>query len=189
MEPVPQFSLAFPVAWSEILRMGCDAMKNLIAWFLARFGGQDRSAALHADISAGFGMTGALRLSHLTAAALLAVALLGFSPPVKGQTVDATLLGTVTDSSGAAVANVKLTITEMNTGIVRTSQTNESGNYVVPDLPPGTYSVTAELSGFKRESRPAIDVIVNTSQRIDMVLQPGNVSETVTVEAETPILH
>jgi len=122
-------------------------------------------------------------------AILLATAFLGFSEPVRGQAVNATLLGTVTDASGAPVGNAKITITETNTGISRTSQTNESGNYVVPDLPPGTYTVTAEVSGFKRASRPAIDVVVNTTGRVDLVLQPGNISETVVVEAETPILQ
>jgi hypothetical protein len=106
-----------------------------------------------------------------------------------GQAVNATLLGTVTDSSGAAVANVKITITETNTGISHNSQTNDSGNYILPDLPPGTYTVTAELPGFKRASRAAIDLIVNTTERVDLVLEPGNVSETITVEAETPILQ
>src|SRR6476646_4175990 len=109
--------------------------------------------------------------------------------PTMGQAVNATLLGTVTDSSGAAVASAKVTITETNTGISRTSQTNESGNYVFPDLPPGTYTVTAEQPGFKRASRASIDVIVNTTQRVDLYLQPGDVSQTVTVEAETPILQ
>jgi hypothetical protein len=109
--------------------------------------------------------------------------------PAMGQAVNATLLGTVTDSSGAAVANAKVTITETNTGISRASRTNDSGNYVFPDLPPGTYTVTAEQPGFKRASRASIDVIVNTTQRVDLDLQPGDVSQTVTVEAETPILQ
>jgi hypothetical protein len=99
------------------------------------------------------------------------------------------LLGTVTDSSGAAVANVKMTITETNTGINHNSQTNDSGNYVLPDLPPGTYRVTAELAGFKRASRASIDLIVNSTERVDLVLEPGSSSETITVEAETPILQ
>ena len=127
--------------------------------------------------------------SFLCIAILIGTIFLGFSAPVMGQAVNATVLGTVTDSSGASVANVKVTITETNTGIARTSQTNESGNYVFPDLPPGTYTVTAEQAGFKRASRMGIDVIVNTTGRIDLVLQPGNVAETVTVEAETPILQ
>src|SRR5712671_3937839 len=133
--------------------------------------------------------SGLITLCRLTTAVLLATVLLGFSQPARGQAVNATLLGTVNDSSGAPVANVKLTITELNTGISRSSQTNDSGNYVVPDLPPGTYRVIAELSGFKRASRAGIDVIVNTTQRADLVLQPGDVSDTITVEAETPILQ
>lgn len=122
-------------------------------------------------------------------AVVLIAVVLAFSASASGQAVNATLLGTVTDSSGAAVGNAKITLTETNTGISRNSQTNDSGNYVFPDLPPGTYTVTAELSGFKRASRAAIDVIVNTTERIDLVLQPGNISDTVTVEAETPILQ
>jgi hypothetical protein len=132
---------------------------------------------------------GLVKLWRLSTALLLAIILLGFSAPVMGQAVNATLLGTVTDSSGAAVSNVKVTITETNTGISHTSRTNDSGNYVFPDLPPGTYTVIAEQPGFKRESRAGIDLIVNTTERIDLVLQPGNVSETITVEAETPILQ
>src|SRR5882724_48176 len=130
-----------------------------------------------------------VKLWRLSMAVLLGAILLGFSSPVMGQAVNATLLGTVTDSSGAAVSNAKVTITETNTGISRTSQTNESGNYIFPDLPPGTYTVTAEQSGFKRASRAGVDVIVNTTGRVDLVLQPGNISETITVEAETPILQ
>jgi len=126
---------------------------------------------------------------HLTVAILLVTIFLGVAAPVRGQAVNATLLGAVTDSSGAPVGNARITITETNTGISRIFQTNESGNYVVPDLPPGTYTVTAELSGFKRASRPAIDVVVNTTGRVDLVLQPGNISETVVVEEETPVLQ
>jgi hypothetical protein len=134
-------------------------------------------------------IAGPVKLWHLTMAVLLGTILLGFSPPVMGQAVNATLLGTVTDSSGGAVASVKVTITETNTAIGRTSETNESGNYVFPDLPPGTYTVSAEHPGFKRASRAGIDLIVNTTERVDLVLQPGNISETVTVEAEIPILQ
>src|SRR5712672_14407 len=122
--------------------------------------------------------SGLITLCRLTTAVLLATVLLGFSQPAQGQAVNATLLGTVNDSSGAPVANVKLTITELNTGVSRSSQTNDSGNYVVPDLPPGTYRVIAELSGFKRASRAGIDVIVNTTERVDS----GRKIETILTE-------
>ena len=161
-------------------------MKKL---FASLFHCQHKSFALSTEEFALFGTPSLIKLWQLSLTVLLAASMLGFSSQVRGQAVNATLLGTVTDASGAAAANVRLTITETNTGITRTSQSNESGNYVVPDLPPGTYTVTAELPGFKRASRPAIDVVVNTSLRVDLELQPGNISETVTVEVETPILQ
>jgi hypothetical protein len=130
-----------------------------------------------------------IKLWRFSIVVVLGTLLFGLSAPVMGQAVNATLLGTVTDSSGASVANAKVTITETNTGIGHTSQTNESGNYIFPDLPPGTYRVIAEQSGFKRESRAGIDLIVNSTERVDLVLQPGNMSETITVSAETPILQ
>lgn len=124
------------------------------------------------------------------AAVLLCVVVLSaFPASVAGQAVNATLLGTVSDSTGAAVANAKVTITETNTNISRTTQTNESGNYVFPDLSPGTYKVTAEQTGFKRATRADLDVVVNTTMRVDLDLQAGDISETITVEADTAILQ
>jgi carboxypeptidase family protein len=149
----------------------------------------NKSHAIHSKNVTAAATAGLVKLWHCGIAVLLGTLLLGFSPPVVAQAVNATLLGTITDSSGAAVANVKVTVTETNTGISHASQTNESGNYVFPDLPPGTYTVTAEQTGFKRESRPRVDLIVNSTERVDLVLEPGNVTETVTVEAETPILQ
>src|SRR5216683_5978822 len=169
--------------------MGCDVMKKLFASLSPRFHCQDKSFSTNTEKFTVLGTSGPIKLWHLSLAVLLAASILGFSSQVRGQAVNATLLGTVTDSSGAAAANVKMTITETNTGISRASQTNESGNYVFPDLPPGTYTATAELPGFKRASRGGIDLLVNTTERVDLVLQPGNISETITVEAETPILQ
>jgi len=120
---------------------------------------------------------------------LCAVFLVAFPASVAGQAVNATLLGTVSDSTGAAVANAKVTITETNTNISRATQTNESGNYVFPDLPPGTYKVTAEQAGFKRATRADVDVVVNTTLRVDLDLQAGDISETITVMADTAILQ
>ncbi|HWY44907.1 MAG TPA: TonB-dependent receptor [Candidatus Sulfotelmatobacter sp.] len=130
-----------------------------------------------------------LALWSFTVALLFTIILVGTSAPLAAQAVNATVVGTVSDSSGAAVANAKVTITETNTNISHTTQTNESGNYVFPDLPPGTYRVTAELAGFKRASRAGIDVVVNTTSRIDLDLQAGDVTQTIIVEAETPILQ
>jgi Carboxypeptidase regulatory-like domain/TonB dependent receptor len=170
-------------------RVGCDAMKKLIGSSFPWMGSMKNSHAMNTEEFELRTTADRVKRWRLSKAVLLATILLGFSAPIVGQAVNATLLGTVTDSSGAAVANVKVTINETNTGISRTSQTNESGNYVFPDLPPGTYTVTAEQPGFKRESRAGIDVIVNSTERVDLVLEPGSTSETITVEAEIPILQ
>ena len=106
-----------------------------------------------------------------------------------GQAVNGTLLGTVTDSTGALVASAKVTVTEANTAISHTGQTNESGNYIFPDLPPGQYDVTAELAGFRTEVRRGVALLVNTSTRVDIQLQPGNVSESIEVTATTSLLQ
>ena len=105
------------------------------------------------------------------------------------QAVSATLVGTVTDSTGASVPGAKITIQELSTGISRDTVSNESGNYTFPDLTPGTYSVVVVANGFKKETRPSIDVVVNTTTRVDLALQPGSATETVTVTAAPAILQ
>src|ERR1035441_1938163 len=125
-----------------------------------------------------------LRTICALCALLLLTAGFGYS-----QAVNATLLGTVTDSSGAIVPNAKVILTEVNTGTNRTGQTNESGNYTFPDTPPGQYSITVEVSGFKKETRKDITLTVNSSTRIDVQLTPGNVTETVEVTGAPPLLQ
>ncbi len=120
---------------------------------------------------------------------LVLVLFLSASMLVYSQAVNGTLVGTISDSSGASVANAKVALTETNTGVTRISSTNDSGNYTFSDLPPGTYSITIEFAGFKRVTRPGIDVQANTSPRIDLVLQPGNVSESIEVSGEAPLLQ
>jgi hypothetical protein len=99
------------------------------------------------------------------------------------------VLGAVTDSSGAAVVGAKVTLTEANTNVSHTGQSNESGNFVFPDLPPGNYSVTVEMTGFKKEQRRDVALLVNTTQRVDIQLQPGNITETIEVTGAAPQLQ
>ncbi len=124
-------------------------------------------------------------------AMVLAAGLVLWAPPsqLRGQAVNGTLLGTVTDASGAVVPNAKVVATEVNTNISRTTQTNESGNYVFSDVTPGKYSVSAEQQGFKKAVRADVDVLVNSTIRVDLSLQPGTVTETINVTAEAPMLQ
>jgi len=133
----------------------------------------------------GFSRSSAFGLSVV----VVVVLSLLFSVSMFGQAVNATLLGTVTDSTGAVVVGARVTLTEANTNVSRKGQTNESGNFVFSDLPPGNYLVTAEMTGFKKEERRNIALLVNTTQRVDIQLQPGNVSETIEVTAAAAVLQ
>jgi hypothetical protein len=108
----------------------------------------------------------------------------GISFQAFGQ--EATMVGTVTDPSGSIIANVKITITNTETGLVHTITTNESGQYVVPDLHIGHYNVKAEATGFKVAEQKGILLQVGDRVRLDFQMQVGAASETITVEA-TPI--
>lgn len=128
------------------------------------------------------------------ASAFLVTLLLGLAGSLAtlqahAQAVSATLVGTITDSTGAGVVGAKITILEVATGVSRTGATNESGNYTFPDLTPGTYAVTVEAKGFKKVTRPGVDVVVNTTTRVDLGLQPGSTTETITVTAAPAILQ
>jgi len=117
------------------------------------------------------------------------LSLFSFGVSLYAQAVSGSLLGTVTDASGAAVPRAKVIITHTSTGISRSMETNESGNYSFPTLEPGVYRVTVEHTGFRTAVKEGADVLVNSSFRADLMLQPGQVNESVTVTAETALLQ
>src|SRR5579859_4389153 len=112
---------------------------------------------------------------------LLLVALIGFSAPAFAQ--QATIVGTVTDPSGAVVPNVNVTITNIDTGWSRVFPTNDAGQYVAPDLQIGHYDVKAQSAGFKLAEQKSIVLTVGDRIRVDFQMQMGAAQETVTVEA------
>ena len=120
---------------------------------------------------------------------IVSLLVLSLSAPLFGQAVNGTLLGTVTDPSGATVAGAKVTATEVSTGVIHVSVTNESGNYTFPDMQPGKYSVTTEATGFKKETHENIDLLSNSSTRVDIAMVTGSVSETVLVTTAPPLLQ
>src|SRR5579883_1586851 len=101
-----------------------------------------------------------------------------------GQTgTGGTILGTVTDPSGAVVPGVKITITNTDTGTSQTLTTNSAGQYVAPDLQVGHYTVRAEASGFKTAQQAGIALNVGERNRVDFKLEIGSTQESITVEA------
>jgi hypothetical protein len=96
--------------------------------------------------------------------------------------------GAVTDSSGAAIAGAQVTIVNTATNATRTAVTNDVGLYSFPALPPGTYSLRAEKTGFKTVNRPDILIQVQQSARIDVDMPVGQVNESVEVSASAALL-
>lgn len=129
------------------------------------------------------------RSAWLLVGLVLPVVGLTHAPAAAAQTVTATMVGTVQDTTGGAVPEAKVTITEKATNLSRSANANSSGNYSFPDLQPGTYSVTVERQGFQRETRTTVDVVVNTTTRVDFDLKPGSVTDTVTVTDAPTLLQ
>jgi hypothetical protein len=112
---------------------------------------------------------------------VLSLSLIGFSFSTFAQT--ATIVGTVTDPSGAVVPNVTVTLTNTDTGTPRVIPTNNDGQYVAVDLPIGHYNVKAQSKGFKVAEQKGIVLTQGDRVRVDFQMQMGAAQETVTVEA------
>jgi Carboxypeptidase regulatory-like domain len=104
------------------------------------------------------------------------------------QSAQGTIVGHVTDPTGAVVPGAKITVKDLSTGLAHTFQTNASGDYTVPDLNPGNYSVTADATGFSQQTT-SLTLEVEQTLRQDFKLALGNVSSTVQVSAATQMLH
>lgn len=104
------------------------------------------------------------------------------------QAVYGTIVGTVTDASGAAVANAKITITDTGRDVTQNTTTNESGNYAQRFLIAGRYRVRVESEGFKASVQDNVPVSVDTEVRVNVVLELGAVSQTVEVSSDAGVL-
>jgi hypothetical protein len=99
------------------------------------------------------------------------------------------ILGTITDQSGGVIAGATVTIVDVQRGASRALTTDQAGQYVAPDLSPGSYMVRAEAKGFKTIERSGLSLEVGKDIRIDLTLQPGEQSQTVTVTEEAPMVE
>ena len=97
--------------------------------------------------------------------------------------------GTVSDNTGAVIVGATITLTNVNTGVAQTAASNESGTYNFPLVSAGQYALTCEFSGFKTYAQPGIALETGFSRAIDIEMEVGDVTETVTVEASTPLLE
>src|SRR3989442_2172184 len=137
------------------------------------------------------GFPGAWRTSMKRSFALLCLALVSCLLPrhLAAQAVSGTILGLVKDSSGAAMPGATVTLVQTETGLTRTVQTDPKGEYTATSLPTGTYTVSAEISGFKKVSLSNVHLGVDQKVRMDMTLDVGQMTEVITIQAETPLVQ
>lgn len=125
--------------------------------------------------------------NHISLRTVVSSILLTFSFIViaSAQETTGTIVGTVLDANGAAVSGASVTVTDAEKKVVvRTLTTNDEGFYTVPNLPSGTYDVAIELAGFKKHLANNVKVDVGQRRTLDVNLETGSVSETVTIEAQ-----
>ena len=120
---------------------------------------------------------------------LLCALLVIACPYAGGQTFYGTIVGSVTDTTGAMVPNATVSLRNVGSGDMRTMSSDPKGFYQFGNLLPGTYAMTVSEAGFKEVVRSSIVVEVDQTDRIDVALQPGSVDQKVVVTAETPLLQ
>lgn len=123
---------------------------------------------------------------RILSAALL---LLCTALPARSQTSTGRLLGEVEDKSEAAIPGASVTITDVQRGVSRALVTDSAGQFVAPDLIPSVYTVRVEAKGFKTVERKNVQIEVARDISLEFVLEPGQVSETVVVTEEVPLLN
>jgi len=118
-----------------------------------------------------------------------ALCLLLLSVPAFSQGSTGRILGTVTDQTGGVVAGATVTVLDTERGTSRVLTTDDAGAYNAPNLTPGTYTVRAEAKGFKKLERQNVVVEVGHELRVDITVQPGEQSQTVTVTESVPLVE
>jgi len=116
--------------------------------------------------------------------ATLFISFLG-SATTQAQTFRGTILGTVTDSTGAALVGATVTVHNVDTGVDRITQTTTDGGYLMPELPVGSYDVIVEMKGFQKTTTTGVAVTVAGERRVDASLKPGATSQSITVLGDT----
>jgi hypothetical protein len=131
-------------------------------------------------------------ISRFVRAAALGTFLLALLVPriahAQSQATNGAIEGTITDSTGAVLPGVTVTVKNVETGIDRVVQTNDRGLFRAPLLPIGTYTVVVELQGFKKFEKTDVTLLVGQTAVVNAALSVGNVSETVSVSADSPAL-
>ena len=129
------------------------------------------------------------RAARAMQALCLSGALFLLCVPLFSQGNQGRITGTITDQTGGAISGAAVTVKDVQRGISRDLTTGETGEYNAPNLLPGTYSVRSEAKGFKAVERQNILIEVGKEVRVDIALQPGEVSQTITITEAPPLVE
>ena len=116
------------------------------------------------------------------------LALSVFCQPLLSQTNLGRIFGGVTDQSGGVIAGAKVTVTDVDRGITQILTTDAAGEYNATNLIPGMYEIRAEFTGFQAVNRQNVDVLVGQELRVDLTLQPGAQTQTITITEAVPLV-
>jgi hypothetical protein len=128
-----------------------------------------------------------MRKTSLVSVALTSFLILTFS--ALGWAQSGSIAGTVSDTSGAVIPGAQVSVRDAQTGIVTTTRTNSQGFYEFLNVKPSSYELTIEMKGFDKAIKRDISVIVGHEAHFDVTLTPGNVSETIEVKTEVPLIE
>ena len=132
------------------------------------------------------GTSARLCVSSLTHIIAAAVGVLLFCSSMFAQGNAGRILGTVTDQTGGALPGAMISVIDVQRGVTRTLTADDSGAYNAPNLLPGSYSVSASFKGFKTAERTGFTLEVNQELRVDLMLEPGEQNQKITVTGELP---
>jgi hypothetical protein len=127
-------------------------------------------------------------MSHRLFAGLGALSLILLCHSAFGQDTRGTLLGRVTDPTGALISGAEVRARNVETGVTAVASTNEAGNFRIPYLMTGAYSVPVEIKGFRQFIRDGVEVRIGDTVELAIAMQLGSTSESVEVPVETPQL-
>jgi len=132
--------------------------------------------------------SGTWKLAAAVFSLMIGLAILNCAP-VFSQGSAGAILGTITDSNGGAIAGATVTVLDVDRGTSRNLTTDQGGEYNAPNILPGNYKVRAEYKGFKSTERQNLKLEVAQELRVDLSLQPGESTQTITVTEEIPLVE
>ena len=130
------------------------------------------------------------RVIAILACVTVSLGILGYGArPASAQVLYGSIVGTLTDQTGAVIPKATVTVTNSSTGLSRQATTDTAGYYSIPNLLEGTYDVAITATGFKTYTQRGVNVPINAATRVDAVIQVGALAEEVSVEATSALLQ